>query len=88
MKIIGLAGSNLLRHCWLCDDGAGGAPAVQVAIVDSVGFTITEGKPVDEETFACATTMRNDDLNRGRCKRVLLNCTQSWRQRLTSRHRR
>ncbi len=34
-------------------------PAVQVAVVDSVGFTITEGKPVDEET-----RLRYDDAQR------------------------
>jgi Flp pilus assembly protein TadD len=34
-------------------------PTAQVAIVDSVGFTITEGKPVDEET-----RLRYDDAQR------------------------
>jgi tetratricopeptide (TPR) repeat protein len=34
-------------------------PVVQVAIVDSVGFTITEGKPVDEES-----RLRYDDAQR------------------------
>jgi len=34
-------------------------PAVQVAVVDSVGFTITEGKPVDKET-----RLRYDDAQR------------------------
>ncbi len=49
MKSIGL----LVAICFAmagCATTEQAAPAVQVAIVDSVGFTITEGTPVDEET--------------------------------------
>ena len=49
MKIMGL----LVAICFAvagCATTEQAEPAVQVAVVDSIGFTITEGKPVDEET--------------------------------------
>ena len=58
MKIIGL----LVAICFAvvgCATTEKAAPAVQVAVVDSVGFTITEGAPVDEDI-----RLRYDDAQR------------------------
>ena len=57
MKII-----SLLMICFAiagCATTEQAPPSAQVAVVDSVGFTITEGTPVDEET-----RLRYDDAQR------------------------
>ena len=57
-KIIGLIAPVFLIFAG-CATTEQAPPPTQVAIVDAVGFTITEGKPVDEET-----RLRYDDAQR------------------------
>jgi Flp pilus assembly protein TadD len=59
MKIIGLMVASCFAMAGCATTEQKAAPAVQVAVVDSVGFTITEGKPVDEDI-----RLRYDDAQR------------------------
>ena len=59
MKIIGLMVASCFAMAGCATTEQEAAPAVQVAVEDSVGFTITEGKPVDEDI-----RLRYDDAQR------------------------
>ncbi len=66
MKIIGLMVASCFAMAGCATTEQKAAPAVQVAVVDSVGFTITEGKPVDEDIC-----LRYDDAQRSAMRELL-----------------